>query len=135
MRHPRPNGIFKGPHGQPRPAGVEYSRPHPHNRHGHSHNSGGGRVVHDVVHFIIIPLIIGAALGIAASVVGAIVGHFIIFVWRALFRRGQRGQCNNRQRSVEDVKKDGDEKTGLMEVQEAPPVYEDAVMDEKAEQR
>jgi hypothetical protein len=137
FKHPRPNGIFKGPHGRPRPAGFEHARPS--HRHGHRHGSQltVARVINDIFNFIVIPMVIGAALGIFASIVGAIVGHFIVFVWRVLFRRGERGQCSRRQnlpQTGDDLNADH-EKTGLMEDQEAPPVYEDAVVDDKNDQK
>jgi len=131
--HPRPNGIFKGPHGRPRPAGFEHGRFRTHHRHGR--HSTVARVINDIFNYIIIPMVIGAALGIIASIIGAVVGHLIVLVWRVLFRRGQRGQCS-RQREETDVVKDGEvEKIGLMDDQEAPPVYEDAVVVEKVEQK
>jgi hypothetical protein len=82
---------------------------------------------------VVIPVLIGIMVGITASLVGMVVGHTVIFIWRALFRRGQRPQYAKVQQ--EEVDEDvTDEIKGLMEHQGPPPVYEEVVVIEKASQ-
>lgn len=129
-RLPRPHGIFKaGPAGRPRPAGFEHRRPYTHRQRRHG---GIARIIRSIVFHILVPMAIGLAVGITASIVGAIVGHLIVFIWRVLFRRGERGQCNSERIKESDFE---DEKTAFLEAQEGPPLYEDAVEDEKTEQK
>ena len=118
----RPHG-----HGRPRPHGPH----HAHRPHRHHNKHAFGRFVRGIVSHIFVPILIGIAVGITASIVGMIVGHIAIFVWRALFRRGQQGQyVRVHQKDVVVVEGD-DETKGFLEHQDAPPVYEEAVKDDK----
>jgi hypothetical protein len=61
-----------------------------------------------------------------------VVGHIAIFIWRALFRRGQRPQYSKLQQEeivVEDVT---DATKSFIEPEGPPPVYEEVVVVEKA---
>lgn len=110
-----------------------------HEHHGHGHHGGpnhhpfkhhrcGGiyNTVKRIIHSVVIPMLIGIVAGVGACVLGTMVGSLIVFVWRAVYRRGQRGYCCCRvQQEAIDVK------APLLE-EESPPAYEDDVADEKA---
>jgi hypothetical protein len=120
-----------GHHGRPHPHGPRPNGPHRPYRHHHKHH-GITRFLKGIVLHVVIPVLIGVMVGITASLLGMIVGHIVIFIWRTLFRRGQRQQYIKVQQEeivVEDVT---DENKGLMEHQGPPPVYEEVVVVEKA---
>ena len=80
---------------------------------------------------------IGVVVGVTTSLIGMVVGHLVVFIWRVLFRRGQRGQYRKVQQ--EDAVTEGDEETktfldhqGPPPTYEEAPSYENAVVDEKA---
>lgn len=113
------------------------SRPHgPHRSHRHHHRHGGFvRVLRNIVLHVLIPVMIGVVVGVTTSLVGMVVGHLIIFIWRVLFRRGQRGQYHRIQQ--EDAIADEETKSFLKPQGPPPsyeeaPVYEEAVANEKA---
>ncbi|KAG0645113.1 hypothetical protein D0Z07_9253 [Hyphodiscus hymeniophilus] len=107
----RPHG-----HGRPRPHG-------PHRPHRHYHRSGGfARFLRSIALHVFVPIMIGVVVGVTTSLVGMVVGHLIVFLWRAVFRRGQRGQHH---RVQEVVVEDGEEKA-FLEPQCPPPTYEEA---------
>lgn len=143
-RLPRPHGI-KVDGGRPRPDGFRQSHPHPSGRphHRRPHHRGSlARFVHTLAVHVVIPMAVGLAVGMLASVIGMIVGHFVVFLWRLLFRRGERGQCANRRAVEEGVEEECDDETkGFLQAQGPPPVYEDApvyeeaILDEKTEQK
>ena len=107
----RPHG-----HGRPRPNG-------PHRPHRHHHRRGGlVRFLRSIVLHVFIPIMIGVVVGVTVSLVGMVAGHLIVFLWRVLYRRGQRGQCRRVQQEVA-----GDDETkSFLEHQGPPPTYEDA---------
>lgn len=74
---------YHGHHGRPGP-----DRPF---RHHHRHG-GFGRFLKGIVLHVFIPVLIGIMVGITASLVGMVAGHIVIFVWRNVFRHGQRQQ-------------------------------------------
>jgi len=117
----RPHG-----HGRPRPHG-----PHrPHRPHRHHHRSGGfARFLRSVILHVFIPVVIGIIVGVTASLVGMVVGNLVIFLWRALFRRGQRAEYT---RVQQETTAEDDESKSFIEHQDPPPVYEEAVINEKA---
>ena len=123
----RPNAPVSGvrPHGHGRP------RPHgPHRPHRHHHRHGGfARFLRSVVLHVFIPVVVGIVVGVTASLVGMIVGNLVIFLWRVLFRRGQRAEYSRVQQE-ETTAEDEDSKS-VIEHRDPPPVYEDAVINEK----
>lgn len=140
-RRPAHTGAMSGPTGPfIKPGhGAHSSKPHharPHGAHGHHghhrHRHGRfSRVIRTIVFHVLVPILIGIVVGITASLVGMIVGHILIFIWRVLFRRGQRAQsCRFQEVPVE--KSDDDESRGFLEQESAPPVYEDAPAYEEA---
>jgi len=110
-------------------------RAHRH-RHRHRH-SGFARFLRGLVFHVFIPIMIGVVVGIMASLVGMVVGHIAIFIWRMLFRRGERAPCRRVQHE-ESLGKDDENSKSLLGHDNPPPVYEeapayeDAVVDEKA---
>jgi len=120
-----------GHHGRPGPHRSRPNGSHLPYRHHHKHH-GITRFLKGIVMHVIIPVLIGVMVGITASLLGMVVGHIAIFIWRMLFRRGQRQQYTKVQQEeivVEDVT---DETKGFMAHQGPPPVYEEVVVVEKA---
>jgi hypothetical protein len=110
-------------HGRPRPHG-------PHRAHRHHHRHGGfARFLRSIVFHVFIPIMIGVVVGITASLVGMVVGHIAIFIWRLLFRRGERATYS---RVVQEIKEDYEGKSSP-ELENPPPVYEDAPAYEEEE--
>ena len=108
----RPHG-----HGRPRPHG-------PHGPHQHHLRRGGiARLLRSIVLHVFIPIMIGVVVGVTTSLIGIVVGHLIVFIWRVLFRRGQRGQYHRVQ--PETLYENGKDKT-FSEPQGPPPSYEEA---------
>ena len=130
-----------GIHSHPATGGpVTHVKPHHgHNGgHRHRHRRGGFiRFLRGIVFHVFVPIMIGIMVGITASLVGMVVGHIAIFVWRMLFRRGERGSCRRVQHEESQSKDDEDAKS-LLGHDNPPPVYEktlayeDTVVDEKA---
>jgi hypothetical protein len=128
-----------GAHGTGEASAVRphgHGRPRPHHPHRHHHRHGGlGRFLRNIVLRVLIPIMVGVVVGVTTSLVGMVVGHLIIFIWRVLFRRGQRGQYHRVQQEVDVA--DDDNKI-LFKPQGPPPSYEEApayevaVADEKA---
>ena len=79
---------------------------------------------------------IGVVVGVTTSLIGMVVGHLIVFLWRVLFRRGQRGQYRKVQQeetaAEEDETKSFIEHHGPPPTYEEAPAYEEAVVSEKA---
>lgn len=111
-----------GHHGRPGP-----NRPF---RHHHRHGSFA-RFLKGILLHVFIPVLIGIMVGITASLVGMVAGHIIIFVWRTVFRRGQRQQYTEvkQQESGDD-----EEVKSFLAPQGPPPEYEEAVVEQKTEQ-
>lgn len=113
-----------------RPAGTEdapmrrpgHIRPHHGQRPHHFHHRHGGfaRFLRNIVFHVFIPIMIGVVVGMSAGLVGLVVGHFIVFVWRVVFRRGQRAQYS-RVEQEEYIVSPKEAESDL-----PPPVYEDA---------
>lgn len=121
-------------HGHPRPAHGTHRPHHHHHRHG-----GFALVLRAIVFHVFIPIMVGVVVGIMASIVGMVVGHIAIFIWRMLFRRGQRATYHRVQLEKTSAHNDEDEDSkSLLGHDNPPPVYEeapayaDAVVDEKA---
>jgi hypothetical protein len=129
VAHVIPAHKTHGHHGRPH-QGHRPNGPHRSSRHHHRH--GLTRFLKSVVMHVVIPVLIGVMVGITASLLGMVVGHIVIFIWRALFRRGQRSQYAKVQQEVVVVEDVIDEAKGLMDHQGPPPVYEDVVVVEKA---
>jgi hypothetical protein len=109
--------------GHKRPHGSGSHRPY---RHHHRHG-GITRFLRGIVMHIFIPVLIGVMVGITASLIGMIVGHIVIFTWRILFRRGQRGQCNKRCSKYTKVEQNDtadEEAKSFLQNQDPPPHYE-----------
>jgi hypothetical protein len=128
------SGVRPHGHGRPRPQG-------PHRPHRHHHRHGGfARFFRSIVLHVFIPIMIGVVVGVTTSLIGMVVGHIIIFVWRVLFRRGQRGQYRKVQQEETLAKDEDDETKSFVNHQGPPPTYEEApayeaaVVDEKASQ-
>jgi hypothetical protein len=94
----------------------------------HHHHAGLARFFRAAVIRVFIPIMIGLFIGATASVVGIIVGHMAIFVWRVLFRRGQRSSYTRVEAETvdDDDDEEDDETKSFIPNQEAPPVYEEA---------
>jgi len=130
--------LIKGTRPKPIPG---HARPRPahgsHRHHGHHRHRHGGfarsfaKVLRNIVFHVFIPIVIGVFVGITASLVGMVVGHIAIFIWRTLFRRGQRGQYQRVQAEESEAKDDEDSKS-LLGHDNPPPVYEDAPAYEEA---
>jgi len=78
---------------------------------------------------VFIPVLIGIMVGITASVVGMFVGHIVIFTWRMLFRHGQRSQYTLAKQ--EETDEDTIDNTKASSEQDAPPKYEEAVVEKE----
>jgi len=119
----RPSGHKHPQSGHGRHGGRP-NRPHGPGHHRRPHGHGGfAKFLRGVVLHVFIPVLVGIMVGITASLVGMVVGHILVFTWRLLFRRGDRGQyVKLEQVEEEDVTK---------ESQGPPPVYEEAVENEK----
>lgn len=103
-----------------------HSRPNRPFRHHHRHG-GFARFFKGIILHVFIPVLIGIMFGITASLVGMVAGHIIVFVWRTVFRRGQRQQYT-------EVKQQEDaEVKSPLNPQSPPPDYKEAVV-EKTEQ-
>jgi uncharacterized membrane protein YdjX (TVP38/TMEM64 family) len=73
---------------------------------------------------------IGVVVGVTTSLIGMVVGHLIVFFWRILFRRGQRGQYRKVQQ--EEAADEGDKTKSFVEHRGPPPTYEEAPAYEEA---
>jgi len=132
-----PAALVKG--GPMKPAKPNHHGHHGgHRAHRHRHrHSGFARFLRSLVFHVFIPIMIGVVVGIMASLVGMVVGHIAIFIWRMLFRRGERASCRTVQHE-ESIGKDDEDSKSLLGHDNPPPVYEeapayeDAVVDEKA---
>lgn len=105
-----------------------HGRPGPHRPFRHHHRHGGfARIFKGLVLHVFIPVLIGIMVGITASLVGMVAGHIVIFVWRTVFRRGQRQQYTQ-------VKQQEDaEAKAPLTPQGPPPEYEEAVVEKTEE--
>jgi len=116
-------------HGSVKPMHHGHARPThgAHRGHRHHHRHGGfARFLRSAIFHVFIPILIGVVVGITASLVGMIVGHIAIFIWRILFRRGQRAEYHRVQQEEGVAKDDDDESKGFLEHDSPPPVYEDS---------
>jgi hypothetical protein len=67
--------------------------------------------------------------------IGMMVGHTVVFLWRAVFRRGcaRKGACGSGRKgsyvlvAPDEIVAQGNDKREDMEVAEAPPGYDDVV--------
>jgi hypothetical protein len=134
MGHKGHNGDKSTHKGDWHKTGKHYGHGAHTHRHYRQHNAIV-RFLRSIVLHVFMPVMIGVVVGITTSLLGMIVGHFIVFVWRMLFRRGQRGQYTRVQQEA------GEEDESIKEFlapQGPPPMYEDApkyeevVVDEKA---
>jgi len=116
-------------------AGHRTHRHHGHHRHHHKHLriTRFFLALKTVAIHVLVPVFIGVAVGMTASLVGMLVGNLVIFLWRSLYRRGQRGSYSRLQQSENDgssaTHHEGKSQVGS---QAPPPLYE-VVMDEKSE--
>jgi hypothetical protein len=111
-----------------KPHHGHHGRPGPNRPFRHHHRHGGfARFFKGIVLHVFIPVLIGIMVGITASLVGMVAGHIVIFVWRTVFRRGQRQQYTQvkQQEDIEDK--------SPITPSGPPPEYEEAVV-EKTEQ-
>jgi hypothetical protein len=121
--------VFSG-HKKPHHKG-HHGRPGPHRPFRHHHRHGGfARFLKGIVLHVFIPVLIGIMVGITASLVGMVAGHIVIFVWRTVFRRGQKQQYTKVQPKES---KDEAEVESFLGHQGPPPEYEEAIV-EKTEQ-
>jgi len=105
---------------------------HRHHRH-HKHHALVRFVVGIALH-VLVPIAIGMVVGIIASVLGVLAGNFIIFVWRILFRRNHPrvyAQVPQEDTTAGETEKTKSLADGVMQVEEAPPVYEEVVVEPK----
>lgn len=138
-----PGGISSHPASIVKDGPMIHVKPHHghhggHRAHRHRHRHGGfARFLRGIVFHVFVPIMIGIVVGIMASLVGMVVGHIAIFIWRMLFRRGERASCR-RIRHEESISKDDEDSKSLLGHDNPPPVYEeapayeDAVVEEKA---
>jgi len=121
-RKARPGQIdgpkHQGQEGHTRPHVRPHGRPHgghgPHRHHRNKH--GIARFLRNVAVHVLIPILVGVIVGIVASIVGMVVGNIVVFVWRAVFRRGDQAQY------IKVQQEDGDTKS-VSEKQGPPPTY------------
>lgn len=127
----RPESSNAHPGHKKPPHHGHHGRPGPNRPFRHHHRHGGfARFMKGIVLHVFIPVLIGIMVGITASLVGMVAGHIIIFVWRTVFRRGQRQQyIQVKQQEVGD----DEEVKSFLAPQGPPPEYEEAVV-EKTEQ-
>lgn len=119
-----------GHHGRPhyfRPSGSHQTYRHHRHRHG-----GITRVLRSVFMHVVIPALIGIMVGITASLLGMVVGHTLILLWRVFYRRGGNRQFVRVQQHEIAANDIMDETKGFIDHQGPPPVYEEAVVVEKA---
>jgi len=110
-----------------------------HGHHGHDHKHHGvARIFHTLKRFarhILIPILIGVAVCLTASLIGMLVGilagNVVVFLWRAIYRRGQRGLYSKVRQEEIFVPGEGDEVKTSLNHEAPPPVYEDVMMNEK----
>jgi len=101
----------------------------------HSHHNKHHRIVRflkSIVLHVFIPIAIGVVAGVTASLVGMVVGHLIVFLWRKTFRRATKGTYSKVQQGDTFVEDASDESKLSEEHQGPPPIYEEALIDEKA---
>lgn len=107
--------------------GRTHHRPHFfHSHHHHHKHTGFMKFLHVAVVRVLLPVMLGVVIGATASVVGIVVGHIVIFIWRTLFRRGQRQAYSRIQLDDTNEGDVEEESKSLVQNQDAPPVYEDA---------
>jgi hypothetical protein len=124
---PKPFSGHKG-----KPHHGHHGRPGPNRPFRHHHRHGGfARFLRGIVLHVFIPVLIGIMVGITASLIGMVAGHIVIFVWRTVFRRGQRQQYTQVKQQEAG---DDEEVKGFLTPQEPPPEYEVVVIEEKTEQ-
>ena len=128
----RPNAHVSGarPHGHGRPRPHDHHRPHRPHRHHHRHG-GFARFLRSVLLHVFIPILIGIVVGVTASVLGMVIGNLVIFAWRTLFRRGQHATYARIQQE-ETVTVEYEEFKSDIKQQDAPPLYEETILHEKA---
>jgi hypothetical protein len=133
LSHVKPSKVGCGSKSGPKPT----SKPHTGSEHGaHRHHKHHGlrRILHmfkKVALHVIIPVFIGIAAGFMASLIGMFVGQSAVFLWRTFYRRGQKGAYSRVQQEETDIVGKDQEKSLLVN-QDAPPVYEEIVRDEKS---
>ncbi|KUJ09857.1 uncharacterized protein LY89DRAFT_740920 [Mollisia scopiformis] len=131
----RPDGphAFAGHTGhKKKPHHGHHGRPGPNRPFRHHHRHGSfARFLKGIVLHVFIPVLIGIMVGITASLVGMVAGHIVVFVWRTMFRRGQRQQYIEvkQQEPSED-----EEVKSFLAAQGPPPEYQEAVVEQKTEE-
>lgn len=126
-----------GTKGRPNEDIATGGRPHKHhgpNRQHHKHHRVARffLALKSVAIHVLIPIFIGIAVGMTASLIGMLVGNIVVFLWRALYRRGRKGSYSRVQQEETAVPNSTDETKTFADHQGPPPVYEDViVMDEK----
>lgn len=114
-----------------KPHHGHHGRPGPHRPFRHHHRHGSfARFLKGIVLHVFIPVLIGIMVGITASLVGMIAGHIVIFVWRTVFRRGQKQHCI---KVKSQASKEEEETQSFLGHQGPPPEYDEAIV-EKTEQ-
>ncbi|KAB5559978.1 hypothetical protein GE09DRAFT_73797 [Coniochaeta sp. 2T2.1] len=128
-------------HGKMR-GGAHGARPHHSGHHGgrhggQQHHPGGphrtghhswGRLLKDIGQHVLLPVAVGIIAGISVSLIGMMVGTLIVSVWRVFFRRpSHRRDSHSHSKALtsEEDAADGEEKSGLMEHQDPPPIYDE----------
>jgi len=120
------------PHGHGRPRPHSPPGPHrPHRPHRHHMHHRFTRLLRSAVMHVFIPILIGLVAGITASLVGVVVGHIAIFLWRMLYRRGQKPKYIKIRQDKPVAEISDDESDGLVTHEGPPPVYEEVVVVEK----
>jgi len=116
-------------------AGRPHKQHHPHHPH-HKHFVVARffLALKSVAIHVLIPIIIGVAVGMTASLIGMLVGNIVVFFWRTLYRRGQKGTYSKVQQEENTIPSETkDDTESCLDHQEPPPVYEDVVsLDQKA---
>jgi hypothetical protein len=135
--------LFKSTKGCGSKAGHQKARPgsspnsHYHQQHHHHKHHGLGRILHALKRIalhVLVPIFVGIVAGFTASLLGLIVGQAIVFLWRKLYRRGQKGSYSKVQQkefSTKIAEATEDESKSFLEHQDPPPKYENIVEDEK----
>jgi hypothetical protein len=131
---------LKGCHGGAVKPAVSGDHPHHHPHHHHPPPPGSwtapyqerhwGKLFKHIGSHILLPVLIGIVAGVSVSLIGMAVGTVLVSLWRAVFRRrsGHRrhhsGHAHHHHKAARKEAALDEEKSGLMEYQDAPPSYE-----------
>ncbi|KAL2261595.1 hypothetical protein VTK26DRAFT_3804 [Humicola hyalothermophila] len=112
------------PHQDPHPDGPaddEWS-PVPYRAH------SWAKLFKNIGSHILLPVLVGIVAGVSVSIIGMVVGTVLVSLWRVFRRRRSHRHRHSGRAHHRAARKEAalsEEKSGLMEDQEAPPAYEE----------